>query len=155
MTNSKVEERLYEAGFVLPAAPAPQGSYVPVVIAGSVAYCSGVIPMQDGAPGIKGRLGVDISIDEARKGAELAVLGLFANLKAAIGDLDKVARVARVGGFVASSPDFTDQPEVINAASDLMIVAFGEDGRHARTAVGVAALPRGVAVEVEAIFILK
>lgn len=111
--------------------------------------------MQDGAPGVKGRLGVDISIDEARKGAELAVLGLLANLKAAIGDLDKVARVARVGGFVASSPDFTDQPEVINAASDLMIVAFGEDGRHARTAVGVAALPRGVAVEVEAIFLLK
>ncbi|MDA8277482.1 MAG: RidA family protein [Actinomycetota bacterium] len=155
MTNSKVEERLNQAGYVLPAAPAPQGSYVPVVVAGSVAYCSGVLPMLDGALVAKGRLGVDITVDEARKGAELAALGILANLKAAIGDLDKVARVARLGGFVASSPDFTDQPEVINAASDLMVLAFGEDGRHSRAAVGVAVLPRGVAVELEATFILK
>ncbi len=111
--------------------------------------------MLDGALVAKGRLGVDITVDEARKGAELAALGILANLKAAIGDLDKVARVARLGGFVASSPDFTDQPEVINAASDLMVLAFGEDGRHSRAAVGVAVLPRGVAVELEATFILK
>lgn len=141
-----IETRLAELGIVLPDAPAPAANYVPYVISGNLLYVSGQI-----SP-VKGRLGADLGVDEGAAAARACGLALLAQARAALGSLDRVGRVVRLGGFVNSTPDFTDQPEVINGCSNLMVEVFGDKGRHARAAVSAPALPRGVAVEIDAIF---
>lgn len=148
----QTESRLSELGIILPAAPAPAANYVPFVRSGNQLFISGQLPMD--ADGVKyvGRLGDGISIEDGQKAARLCAINLLAQAKAAMGDLDKVVRLVKLTGFVSSAPDFGDQPKVINGASDLMAEVLGERGKHARAAVGVAALPFGAAVEVDAVF---
>lgn len=151
-----VAATLARLGIVLPAAPAPAANYVPYVVHGGLVYVSGQV--SQGPDGLMlGRLGENYSVDQGQAAARACALSLLAQLSAACGgDLDQVARVVRLGGFVNSTPDFTDQPEVINGASNLMAEVFGpEVSPHARAAVGCAALPRGVAVEVDGIFALR
>ena len=148
----KVEGRLKDAGVVLPTPPAPAGNYVPVVVTGKLAVVSGQIASQDGKVAIKGKLGALFDGYIGAEAAKLCAINILAQLKAAIGDLDRVTRCVRLAGFVNCTPDFTDQPKVMNGASDLMALAFGEAGRHARAAVGAPSLPLGTAVEVEAMF---
>jgi len=148
-----IEARLNELGIVLPEAAAPVASYVPVVVHGGVAHVSGQLPFVDGA--LKtGRLGEDVSLEEGMEAARACGLMILAQLKAA-GVLEQVERVVKLGAFVNSTGDFTDQPKIANGASDLMFEVFGDAGRHARAAVGVPALPLGAAVEVDAIIALK
>ena len=146
-----IEATLADKGITLPAAPAPAANYVPFVQTGNLVFVSGQIS-QDDTGLIKGRLGDGMSVDEGAAAARRCGLSLIAQLKAAVGDLDRVRRVVKLTGFVNSTPDFTDQPKVINGCSDLMVEVFGEAGRHARAAVSAPALPLGVAVEIEAIF---
>ena len=141
-----IETRLAELGITLPDAPAPAANYVPYVISGNLLYVSGQI-----SP-VKGRLGADMAVPAGAEAARGCGLSLLAQARAALGSLDRVARVVKLTGFVASTPDFTDQPEVINGCSDLMVEVFGDCGRHARAAVSAPSLPRGVAVEIEAVF---
>ena len=149
---SKPDARLAELGLTLPDAPAPAANYVPFVIAGSLLHVSGQISRDDSGL-ITGKLGADVDVDAGAAAARTCALALIAQLKAACdGDLDRLVRVVKLVGFVNSAPDFTDQPKVVNGASDLMVEVFGERGRHARSAVGVASLPLGVAVEVEGVF---
>lgn len=145
-----IDDKLRAAGIALPSAAPPAANYVPTVIAGGLLHISGQIPFRDGVL-VKGRLGEDMGVEEGKATARLCGIGLLAQMKAALGDLGRVTRVVKLGVFVSSTPGFTDHPEVANGASDLMVEIFGEAGRHARSAVGVAALPRGVAVEVDAI----
>lgn len=145
-----IEARLQELGIVLPEAAAPVASYVPVVVQGDLAYVSGQVSFVDGVL-LKGRLGEDVSLEDGMKAARGCGLMILAQLKAALGSLDRIERVVKLGGFVNSTPEFTDQPKVVNGASDLMLEVFGEAGKHARAAVGVPSLPLGVAVEVDAI----
>lgn len=145
-----IDARLEELGVELPQAAAPVASYVPVVVHGGMAFVSGQISFVDGEL-MKGRLGDDVSLDDGMKAARGCGLMILAQLKAALGSLDRVERVIKLGGFVSSTPDFTDQPKVVNGASDLMLEVFGEAGKHSRAAVGVPSLPLGVAVEVDAI----
>lgn len=149
-----IDQRLQELGITLPAAAAPVASYVPVVIQGDLAYVSGQISFVDGEL-VKGRLGDDVSLEDGMAAARGCGLMILAQLQAALGSLDRVDRVVKLGGFVNSTPVFTDQPKVINGASDLMLEVFGEAGKHARAAVGVPALPLGVAVEVDAVVAIK
>ena len=144
-----IEARLKELGIVLPEAAAPVASYVPVVVEGGFAHVSGQLPFVDGEL-VTGRLGEDVSLEEGMAAARACGLMICAQLKAA-GVLEKVERVVKLGAFVNSAGDFTDQPKVANGASDLMFEIFGEKGRHARAAVGVPVLPLGAAVEVDAI----
>ncbi len=148
----KVEGRLKDAGIVLPTPPAPAGNYVPVVVTGRLAVVSGQIASKDGKVAIKGKLGADVSVEQGVEAAKLCAINILTQLKAAIGDLDRVTRCVRLAGFVNCTPDFTDQPKVMNGASDVMALAFGEAGKHARAAVGAPSLPLGTAVEVEAMF---
>lgn len=149
--GQKIEARLAERGITLPDAPMPAANYVPFVLSGGMLYISGQISAgQDGL--IQGRLGADMTTKDGAAAARACGLALLAQARAALGSLDRVARVVKLTGFVNSTPDFTDQPEVINGCSDLMVEVFGEAGRHARAAVSAVALPRGVAVEVEAVF---
>ncbi|WP_172327190.1 RidA family protein [Mangrovicoccus sp. HB161399] len=150
--TSKIDARLAELGLTLPETPAPVANYLPFVIAGNIVHVSGQVS-SDGQGGLKGRLGDTASLGDGVAAAKLCGLALIAQLRAACGgDLDRVKRVVRLGGFVASAPDFFDQPKVVNGASDLMVEVFGDAGRHARAAVGVAALPAGFAVEIDGIF---
>lgn len=150
--SGKFEARLAEMGVTLPDAPAPAANYVPFVTVGDLVHVSGQISMNaDGL--ITGRLGEDMDVEAGQAAARTCAIGLLAQVKAACGgDLDRLQRVVKLGAFVNSSPDFADQPKVVNGASDLLAEALGEAGRHARAAVGVAALPMGVAVEIEGIF---
>lgn len=143
-----VESRLEELGITLPQAAAPVASYTPIVVHDGVAYVSGQLPFVDGALQT-GRLGENVSLEEGMDAARACGLMILAQLKAA-GLLEKVERVIKLGAFVSSTPAFTEQPKVANGASDLMFEVFGENGRHARAAVGVPALPLGAAVEVDA-----
>lgn len=144
--------RLDALGYRLPDAPAPAANYVPWVISGTTLYVSGQISRDDSGL-ICGRLGADMGVEEGARAAASCALALLAQAGAALGgDFARLKRVVKLTGFVNSTPDFTDQPRVVNGASDLMVAALGEAGRHARSAVGVAALPLGVAVEVEGIF---
>jgi enamine deaminase RidA (YjgF/YER057c/UK114 family) len=145
------EDRLGALGIELPAAPAPVASYVPVVVSGAFAYVSGQVPLAEGAPLATGKVGADVDLEEAANAARRCALQVLAALRAELGSLDRVRRVVKVTVFVASAPGFTDQPKVANGASDLLGEVFGEAGRHARAAVGVAELPLGVPVEVEVI----
>ena len=149
-----IETRLQELGITLPQAAAPVASYVPVVIHTGLAFVSGQVSILDGER-INGRLGEDMSLEDGILAARGCGLMILAQLKAALGSLDRVERVVKLGGFVNSTPDFTDQPKVVDGASDLMLEVFGEAGKHARAAVGVPALPLGVAVEVDAVVAIK
>ncbi|MEP1934860.1 MAG: RidA family protein [Roseibium sp.] len=150
--SSKIEARLSELGITLPEASAPAANYVPFVKTGNQLFVSGQIPMVDGKIQHVGKLGDDFRVDEGKAAAKQCAINLLAQAKAATGDLDKVARLVKIVGFVNSTGDFTEQPVVINGASDFLVEAMGDKGRHARSAVSAASLPFGVAVEVEAIF---
>jgi enamine deaminase RidA (YjgF/YER057c/UK114 family) len=148
-----ISARLAELGIELPQAAAPVASYVPVVVDGRRAYLSGQLPFVDGKL-VTGKLGADVSLEQGQQAARACGLMILAQLEAA-GLLDKVEQVIKLGGFVASTPDFTDQPKVANGASDLMVEVFGDAGRHARSAVGVPVLPLNAAVEVDAIVAIR
>ena len=153
---SNIDKRLDELGITLPRPGSPAGNYVPFVIVHDLVFMAGQVAREAGKMKYTGKVGRDISIDDAQAAARLCALNLLAQLKVACGgDLDRVDRCVRLGGFVNSRPDFFDHPKVINGASDLMVQVLGERGQHARTAVGVAALPLDSAVEVEAVFQLK
>lgn len=149
-----IEQALNDKGITLPTAAAPVASYVPAVELGGLLYISGQVSMTDGAL-ITGRLGDNMSIEEGQEAAKACALMIAAQIKAATGSLDRVERIVKLGGFVNSTADFTDHPKVVNGCSDMIEVIFGEAGKHARSAVGVSALPLGVAVEVDAIVALK
>ena len=154
--SSNIDRRLAEIGVTLPPPGSPAGSYVPYVIAGDLVFMAGQVAREAGKMKYTGKVGRDLSVEQGAAAARLCAVNLLAQLKAACGgDLDRVERCVRVGGFVNSPPDFLEHPKVINGASDLLVEVFGERGQHARTAVGVAALPLDSAVEVEAIFKLK
>jgi enamine deaminase RidA (YjgF/YER057c/UK114 family) len=146
-----IEKRLQDLGIVLPAAPKPVASYVPVVIAGALAHVAGQVS-RDGEGGVIGKLGAGLSLKDGQRAARLCGLYLIAQLKAELGDLDAVKRVVKINGFVNVSPDFGDIPAVMNGCSDLLVDVFGEAGRHARSAVGVANLPLNFAVEADGVF---
>ena len=148
-----IAAKLAELGIILPKAAAPVASYVAVVVHGGFAHVSGQLPFVDGQV-VKGRLGEDVSVAEGQAAARACALMIVAQLEAA-GLLEKVERIVKLGAFINCTADFTDQPEVANGASDLMEQVFGDAGKHARAAVGVPALPRGAAVEVDAVIALK
>jgi enamine deaminase RidA (YjgF/YER057c/UK114 family) len=148
----KIDARLKELGIELPDAAAPAANYVPYVISGNLVFVSGQITMWNGELKFLGKVGQELSVEDGQAAARLCALNIAAQLRAACGgDLDRVKRILRLGGFVNSTLDFTQQPEVINGASNTIVEIFGEAGKHARAAVSAAALPRNVAVEVEAI----
>ena len=149
-----IENRLAELGIVLPAAAAPVAAYVPVVVTGNLAHVSGQLPFVDGQL-VTGRLGEDVSLERGAAAARACGLMILAQLRAALGSLDRVERIVKLGAFVNSAATFTDQPKVANGASELMAEVFGDAGKHARSAVGVPVLPLGAAVEVDAIVALK
>ena len=146
------EQALAAAGLSFPKLAAPVANYVPFTRSGSLVFVSGQVTLQDGEVKYIGKLGAEFSVEQGQAAARGCAINLLAQIKAALGDLDKVVRVVRLGGFVNSTPDFVDGPKVLNGASDLMVAAFGDKGRHARTTVGVASLPRDAAVEVEGVF---
>jgi enamine deaminase RidA (YjgF/YER057c/UK114 family) len=151
--RSAIEQRLADRGLELPDAPAPAANYVPYTISGKLLFVAGQLPFRQGEVAVSGRVGDDVSLEQARDAARICALNLLAQAKAACGgDLSRLARCLKLGGFVSCGPSFTEHPAVINGASDLMVEAMGEAGQHARFAVGCASLPRGAAVEVEAIF---
>ncbi len=154
MTDAEIIATLAELGLTLPEAAAPVAAYVPVVIAGGLAHVSGQLPFVDGKL-VRGRLGEDVSLEQGYAAAQACGLMLIAQLKAALGSLDRIERIVKLGGFVNSAADFTDQPNVVNGASELMVALFGEAGKHARSAVGVPTLPLGAAVEVDAIVAVR
>lgn len=149
-----IDAKLSELGIELPKAAAPVASYQPVVVHGGFAHVSGQLPFVDGEL-FKGRLGEDVSTEDGAAAARACGLMILAQLKAALGSLDRVGQVVKLGAFVSSAADFTEQPKVANGASDLMAEVFGDAGRHARSAVGVPVLPLGVAVEVDAIVAVR
>lgn len=146
-----VETRLAELGLELPEVATPAGSYVPAVISGNLVFTAGQIPLVDGTLMAEGRLGAEISPEQGKEIAQRCALNAIAAVKSVLGDLGRVKRVVKVVGFVASTPDFTAQPSVVNGASELLQAAFGDAGIHARSAVGVAVLPLNSPVEVELI----
>lgn len=150
-----IENRLSELGINLPVAPAPAGSYVPAVTAGNMVFVAGQLPSISGEVKYLGKVGKDITLEEANEGAKLCIINALAVLKAHLGSLDKIEQIVRVGGFVNSSDGFTMQPKVINGASDFLVEVFGEKGKHARAAVGVNELPLNAAVEVEMTVLIK
>ena len=147
---SKVEARLKELGHEIPDPGQPAFNYVGAVQTGNVVFVAGHGPRKDGEYIYLGKVGADMDVDTAREAAELVILNCLGSLKQAVGDLDRVTKIVKLLGMVNSAPDFTQQPVVINAASDLLVAAFGEKiGKHARSAVGMAALPMGISVEIE------
>ena len=153
---SDVESRLAELGHSLPELAAPVANYVPYVITGNQVFISGQVSRDASGAFITGKIGAELTTAEGAKAAETCALGLLAQIKAAVGgDWSRVVRVVKLTGFVNSTSDFTEQPQVVNGASDLMVAALGDAGRHARSAVSAGALPLGVAVEIEAIFEIR
>ncbi|WP_054313333.1 RidA family protein [Mesorhizobium sp. 1M-11] len=144
------ETRLIELGMTMPEAPIAAANYIPFKLCGNVLYLAGQVPRLNGKSAYLGILGRDIGLEDAQKAARICGLNVLSQIKAALGDLDRVSSVIRLVGYVASTPDFRELHLVMNGASDLMVEIFGEAGKHARTSVGVAALPQGVPVEVEA-----
>ena len=149
--ESHVEARLAALGLTVPQVTVPLAAYIPAVRTGNLVYTSGQLPMIDGALAATGKVGGVVSAEEAAELAKICALNAIAAVRSVIGDLDKVVRVVKVVGFVASAPEFTGQPAVVNGASNLLKEAFGDSGVHARSAVGVAALPLDAPVEVEMI----
>jgi enamine deaminase RidA (YjgF/YER057c/UK114 family) len=154
MTDAEIEAKLTALGLTLPEAAAPVAAYVPVVIAGGLAHISGQLPFVAGKL-VTGRLGEDVTLDAGTEAAQACGLMILAQLKSALGSLSRIERVVKLGAFVSSTPDFTDQPKVANGASELMGNLFGEAGKHARSAVGVPVLPLGAAVEIDAIVAIR
>ena len=148
-----VEQTLAKLGIILPTPASPVANYVPFVKSGNLLVVSGQLCFgADGKVVAKGQLGGSVSMEDGQKAARACAINVLAQLKAAVGDLDKVVRVVRLGGFINSAPGYTDGPKVMNGASDLMVEVFGDKGRHARSTVGVSALPADAAVEVEGMF---
>ena len=148
-----VEKKLAELGMALPTPASPIANYIPFVRVGALLFVSGQICLDaSGKLVAKGKLGASVSVDDGQKAARACAVNLLAQVKAAIGDLDKVKQVVRLGGFINSDPAFLDGPKVMNGASDLMVAVLGDKGRHARTTVGVAVLPADAAVEVDGVF---
>jgi enamine deaminase RidA (YjgF/YER057c/UK114 family) len=155
-TTTNIHQRLTELGITLPTPAVPVAAYVPYILTGNLVFISGQLPLENGELAVKGRLGDDVDVATGQKAARLCALNILAHLsKACGGDLNKVQRCVKVGGFVSSAADFYDHPKVINGASELLEQVFGPQGQHARFAVGVANLPRNAAVEVDAVFALK
>ena len=149
--RTSYEFRLAELQIKLPSPPQPLATYVPVVRAGDLLFLSGVLPMRDGQLEFSGKLGRDLTVEQGMEAARLALLNALAIAKQELGTLDRITRVVKVVGHVASVEGFVQQPQVLNGASDLLVAIFGEAGRHARVAVGAAELPRGASVEIEVI----
>jgi enamine deaminase RidA (YjgF/YER057c/UK114 family) len=149
---SQIEKRLAELGVTLPTPVKPAANYVPVVQTGNLLFVAGQVPMGPNGPEYIGQLGAGTDIDTGRAAARLCAINMLAQVKAHTGDLDRVVRCVKLTGFVNSATGFGDQPKVVNGASDFIVDVLGDKGRHSRSAVGVAALPFGVAVEVEGIF---
>ncbi|MFT4001885.1 MAG: RidA family protein [Rhizobium sp.] len=150
--SDAIEDRLKELGIVLPQAAAPAANYVPYVISGNLLYLSGQLPMENGKIGVTGHLGKDVDVAGGQRAAELCAINILAQAKAALGgDLGRIKRLIKLNGFVASMPDFVEQHLVINGASNLLANILGDAGKHARAAVGMAALPLNAAVEIDAI----
>lgn len=153
MSASSIQQRLKDLGVTLPTPAAPVANYVPFVISGHQLFISGQLPADLEGQLVKGQLGRDATLAQGQEAARLCAINILAQAQAALGgDLGRIRRCVKLGGFVASSPDFFDHPKVINSASDLIVGALGDAGRHARFAVGVAALPFGAAVEIDAVF---
>ena len=151
-----IAEKLASLGLALPTPSVPVASYVPYTIAGNLVFISGQLPLENGQVKYTGKLGTDIDLATGQQAAKLCALNILAHISAACGGaIDKVERCVKLGGFVACTPDFSDQPQVINGASELMQQVFGAAGQHARFAVGANVLPRNASVEVEAIFLLR
>ena len=147
-----VDARLKKLGIVVPEAAAPVANYVAYVVTGNLVFVSGQVTVEDGQFKYQGKVGSDYTVEQGQEAARLCAVNIVSQLKAACGgDLDRVQRIVKLGGFVNSTPDFTDQPKVINGASDLMVEVFGDKGRHARAAVSAGSLPVGVAVEVDCV----
>ena len=156
MSLSPIETRLAELGLILPDAPAPAANYVPFVVSGGTVWIAGQISRQADGSLITGKLGAELDVTQGAAAAQTCALAILAQLKNAVGgDWSRVARAVKLTGFVNSTPDFIDQPKVINGASDLLVAVLGDAGRHARSAVSAGALPLGVAVEGDAVFELK
>ena len=152
MTN-KIDKKLQELGITIPAALTPVANYVPFVKSGNQVFISGQLPIENGEVKYVGKLGKEISIDDGKKAARICALNLIAILKNACdGNLDKVVKCVKLGIFINATPEFTDHPSVGNGASDLMVEIFGDKGKHARFAMGAGSLPRGVSVEIDAVF---
>lgn len=146
-----IDEKLKSLNITLPTPPKPAGAYIPIVKNGNTAYVSGQIPIEEGKVAFRGKVPSVQSMEQAQKAAKLCTINALAQLKAELGSLDKISKILRVSGFVNSESDFTEQPKVINAASDLLYEIFGEKGQHTRIAVGVASLPFGSTVEIDMI----
>jgi enamine deaminase RidA (YjgF/YER057c/UK114 family) len=144
-----IEDKLKQLNIALPTPPKPAGSYIPVVVTGNLAFVSGQIPMQDGKVIFTGKVPNEKSLEEAQAAAKLCAINLLAQLKANLGSLDRITKIVRVSGFVNCTPEFTEHPKVINAASDLFFEIFGEKGKHSRIAVGVPSLPLKSTVEID------
>ena len=147
--TNNVEQKLRELGLELPAAPSPIAEYVPAKRVGNMVYVSGQGPIRDGKPICVGRVGREVSLEDAYAAARMTVLNCLAAAKTVTGSLDRIEDVVQVRGFVNSAPDFHDQPKVMNGASELLVAAFGERGRHARAALGTSNLPMNIPVEIE------
>ncbi|MBA5871844.1 MAG: RidA family protein [Nitrospira sp. CR2.1] len=150
-----IDEKLTSLGLTLPAPPKPVASYVPGVLAGDLLYLSGILPFRDGQVAITGKLGQEVTVERGAEAARLALLNALAVVKQELGSLDRVQRIVRVVGHVASAAGFVQQPAVINGASDLLVQIFGEAGRHARVALGAAELPLHAAIELELLVQVK
>lgn len=150
--TGKTEARLKALGIELPSPPSPQANYVPFRIHQGLLFISGQLPLGPNGLTVSGKLGGEVNVQQGQEAARLCAINLLAQAKAALGELDRVAQCLRLGGFVNATPDFTDHPQVINGASNLMVEVLGDRGRHTRFAVGCGSLPRGAPVEVDAIF---
>jgi enamine deaminase RidA (YjgF/YER057c/UK114 family) len=153
--SGEIEARLEKLGLTLPPAPSPVANYVPHLMAGDLLFISGQISKAADGSLVRGHLGAGVALETGQHAARLCALNILAQAKAALGSLDRIAQVVRLTGFVACAADFGEQPQVINGASDLMVDVLGEHGRHTRAAVGVASLPLGAAVEIDAILKVK
>lgn len=152
---NSIEQKMAELGLRLPQVSQPVANYLPYVITGNLVYISGQLPTQEGKVQVSGKVGEAVSIEQAQWAAQLCILNVLAQLKQAVGSFDRVKQCVKLTGFVNASPDFTAHSTVINGASDLLVAILGANGKHARAAVGVASLPLGASVEIEAIFELK
>ena len=146
---SKIEHKIIELGLILPKLAKPLAAYVPAKKSGNLVFTAGQLPMVDGVLVVQGFLGKNVEIAEAYQAARICTLNALAAIKGVIGDLDQIKQIVRVVGYVASAPEFTQQPAVVNGASELLLEIFGENGKHARSAVGMAVLPLNAAVEIE------
>lgn len=150
-----IETRLQELGIELPSAAAPAANYVPFHISGKQLFISGQLPIVAGGPEFKGKVGADINVETAQKAAKACAINILAQAKSALGELDRIEQCLKLGGFINATADFTDHPEVINGASNFLVEVLGDKGRHTRFAVGAGSLPRGVAVEIDALFAIQ